>query len=489
MEQLLFSPASTDQFDIHLNFSAVLNLLDLPIHIIDTEGIMRYANPAWQQFFHVSCAEVLGRHINDVLKNTSVGFFFAIEQTDSKESVTHFDHKIYDSVAICALEQGKAVSMFTYFTNQNKLIVTSVPVFQDNKIIYVLTSCTDITEFSDTRDRLEDAIQKNKLISDELKHYRTQYAVSNIVGNSKAVNDLREMIGYVASTSTTVLITGESGVGKEVLTKELYNQSNRKNRPFIKVNCASIPENLIESELFGYEKGAFTGASKSGKVGLIELANTGTLLLDEIGELPKLLQPKLLRFLQEREIMRVGGTVGIPVDVRLIAATNQDLEAMMQAGSFRKDLYYRLNIIPIKIPPLRERKEDIALLAQHFLSQFNAKHSKSKQLTQGAMSLMIAYDWPGNIRELENLLERLVIIGDDSFITTGQIDRILCSEQPQPHSLDDDALTLRELMNDFERTVLQNALEKHGTTYRAAEALGASQATIARKAHAYGLKW
>lgn len=490
MEMSASSFVTAKPSEVKLDFSAVLDLLEIPIHIIDSDGILQYYNPAWGQFMHITRdEEVLGRYINDVLREAAVGFFFSMEETEIGQSVTHFDQRMYDSVAIATLQHGKAVSMFTYSTKQNKLIVTSSPIYQDGKITYVLTSVTDITEFSDTRDRLEDAIQKNKLISDELKLYRTQYSTSNIVGYSKAINDLRDMIGYVASTNATVLITGESGVGKEVLTNEIYHQSKRKNKPFIKVNCASIPEHLLESELFGYERGAFTGANKSGKIGLIELANTGTLLLDEIGELPKSLQPKLLRVLQEREIMRVGGTEGIPVDIRLIAATNQDLEAMVQAGSFRKDLFYRLSIIPIKIPPLRDRKEDIPPLAQHFLDKFNTKHGKTKRLTQGALSLMCEYEWPGNIRELENLLERLVIIGDERYITTTQIERILYTcEQVHP-AIDESSHTLKEMVEQFERSILKNALESCGTTYKAAEMLGTSQATVVRKAHAYGLHW
>ncbi|MPM16967.1 Anaerobic nitric oxide reductase transcription regulator NorR [bioreactor metagenome] len=475
---------------VKLDFSIVLDLLDIPIHIIDSNGLLRYYNPAWGEFMRITAeVEVLGRHINDVLRQAAVGFFFSIEETEIGQSVTHFDQKMFNSVAIETLEHGKSVSMFTYSTKQNKLIVTSSPIYEDGKITYAITSVTDITEFSDTRDRLEDAVQKNKLISDELKLYRTQYSTSSIVGCSKAINDLRDMVGYVASTNATVLITGESGVGKEVLTNEIYNQSKRNNKPFIKVNCASIPEHLLESELFGYEKGAFTGASKAGKMGLIELANTGTLLLDEIGELPKALQPKLLRVLQEREIMRLGGTEGIPVDIRLIAATNQNLEEMVQQGLFRNDLYYRLSIIPIKIPPLRDRKEDIPVLAQHFLDKFNAKHGKMKRLTQGALSIMGEYDWPGNIRELENLLERLVIIGEERYITTTQIERILYTSERVHPAIDESSLTLKEMVDQFERSVLKNALESCGTTYKAAERLGTSQATVVRKAHAYGLKW
>jgi transcriptional regulator with PAS, ATPase and Fis domain len=257
--------AQTNQPEIHLSFSDVLNLLDIPIHIIDANGILRYVNPSWEQFMCASGSEMLGLHINDVLKNSSVGFFFSIEETDNGQSVTHFDEKMYNSVAITTLQHGRAVSMFTYSHDKNKLIVTSIPIFQDGNIAYVLTSCTDITEFTDTRDRLEEAIQENKLISDELKLYRTQYATSSIIGNSKAVNGLREMINFVAPTDATVLITGESGVGKEVLTNEIYNLSKRKNRPFIKVNCASIPATLMESELFGYEKGAFRVPAKPGR--------------------------------------------------------------------------------------------------------------------------------------------------------------------------------------------------------------------------------
>lgn len=473
--------------ELPLSFSAVLDLLDLPIHIIDQQGTLRYFNAAWGKFINGTKEELLGRHINDVLHEASLGFFFSMESTG--KNITHFDQKMYDSVAITTLQTGKPTSMFTYSTSKkNKLVVTSSPIFQKGKITFVVTSFTDITEFSDTRDRLEDAIQKNKLISDELKHYRTQYATSSIVGRSKAIEDLREMISFVASTDATVLITGESGVGKEVLTNEIYHQSKRKNKPFIKVNCASIPENLLESELFGYEKGAFTGASKSGKIGLIELASTGTLLLDEIGEMPRLLQPKLLRVIQEREIMRVGGTSAIPVDIRLIAATNQDLEGLVQAGLFRKDLYYRLNIIPIKIPPLRNRKEDVPLLAHHFLKKYNSKHGKSKQLTQGALSLMADYDWPGNIRELENLIERLVIIGEERFITTAQVGRILSDEQKGTVTVSSSS-SLKEMVAEFERSVIKEALESGGTTYKAAELLGTSQATIARKAQAYGIHW
>ena len=278
-------------------------------------------------------------------------------------------------------------------------------------------------------------------------------------------------------------------MGKEVMTNEIYRLSKRTGEPFIRVNCASIPESLMESELFGYEKGAFTGAVKT-KPGMFELANNGTLLLDEIGELPKPLQPKLLRVLQEREIMRVGGTRTIPVNVRLIAATNQDLSAMVQRGEFRQDLYYRLNLIPLRIPPLRERAEDIPLLAQHFLDEFNTKYGKRKRITEAAVQVLKLYPWPGNIRELENLLERLVIIGDEARITSSQVTKILTvPDQTVPIGPEESGLSLRELMESYERELLQAALSRCGTTYKAAQALRTSQPTVARKAKQYGLEW
>ena len=310
----------------------------------------------------------------------------------------------------------------------------------------------------------------------------------NVIGKSPQMLSLMKTVEYVADTDATILITGESGVGKEVLTNEIYQRSKRKGKPFIRVNCASIPESLMESELFGYERGAFTGAVKS-KPGMFELANNGTLLLDEVGELPKALQPKLLRALQEREIIRVGGTSSIPIDVRLIAATNQDLDAMVQQGEFRRDLYYRLNLIPLHIPPLRERGDDITLLALHFLDKFNSKYGKKKQITEEAMQIMKEYQWPGNIRELENLLERLVIIGEENWITASRLLAILGSGDDSELKLEPSGTSLKDMVADYEKKILKEALNRYGTTYKAAQALNTSQPTVARKAKLYGLDW
>ena len=474
-------------------YQSMLNAIDDPLHVIDTNGTLIFANHAWEKMFEISLEDARGRYINEAIEKSNTGFYFSFEKDETENTLqfTHFAEKSFDSIALSALKRKKPISMFAYTPQKKRVMLTSSPLWHDGDIRYVLTICRDLTEFSTLCDQLEGAIEKNKLISDELEFYRNMNMApaQNIVGESPAIQALLRNVQYVASTDATILITGESGVGKEVMTNEIYRLSKRKGGPFIRVNCASIPESLLESELFGYEKGAFTGAVKS-KPGMFELANNGTLLLDEVGELPKSLQPKLLRALQEREIMRVGGTVTIPVDVRLIAATNQDLESMVQRGEFRRDLYYRLYLIPLHIPPLRERVEDIPLLIHHFLEKFNAKYGKTKRLTDEAMQVMKLYPWPGNIRELENLLERLVIIGDESRITSGQVTKILGTSDPVlPAGIEESGLSLKEMVAKYEKELLQEALIHYGTTYRVAQALNTSQPTVARKAKQYGLEW
>merc|ERR1711879_347005 len=228
-----------------------------------------------------------------------------------------------------------------------------------------------------------------------------------------------------AKTDATVLIAGETGCGKEVIAKEIHKNSGRKNGPYIKVNCAAIPDNLLESELFGYEKGAFTGALNKNKPGMFEMANGGTLLLDEIGEMPMNLQTKLLRVLQEKEVRRIGSVSSIKLDARIIASTNQDLPALIQRRAFREDLYYRLNVVPIYIPPLRERQEDISILVYDLLAKFNKKYEKAKKFETGAMEVLENYPWPGNVRELGNVLERLVVSDDDLLIRSESINHFL----------------------------------------------------------------
>lgn len=479
-----------DFHSLNIDLCTILDALEDPIHIIDTDGILVFANLAWEKLIGLPRESAVGLYINDAISRGNQGFYFSIEKDEDSRAAqfTHFDQKLFDSIALTALEKRKRVSMFAYSSSKNRFMLTSIPLYKGDRLQYVLTWCRDLTNFSQLCDDLQSAIEKNKLISEELELYRKMTTSQNMIGKCPQMIALMKTVEYVAGTDATVLITGESGVGKEVLTNEIYQRSGRKGKPFIRVNCASIPESLMESELFGYERGAFTGAVKS-KPGMFELANHGTLLLDEVGELPRALQPKLLRALQEREIIRVGGISTIPVDVRLIAATNQDLEAMVEGGTFRRDLYYRLNLIPLHIPPLRERGDDIPLLAVHFLEKFNAKYGKKKELTDEAMQIMKEYPWPGNIREMENLLERLVIIGEEHWLTAPRLMAILENGDGAALRLDPSGASLKDMVADYEKKLLKEALTRYGTTYKTAQALNTSQPTVARKAKLYGLEW
>lgn len=479
-----------DFHSLNIDLCTILDALEDPIHIIDTDGILVLANLAWEKLIGLPRESAVGLYINDAISRGNQGFYFSIEKDEDSRAAqfTHFDQKLFDSIALTALEKRKRVSMFAYSSSKNRFMLTSIPLYKGDRLQYVLTWCRDLTNFSQLCDDLQSAIEKNKLISEELEFYRKMTTSQNMIGKCPQMIALMKTVEYVAGTDATVLITGESGVGKEVLTNEIYQRSGRKGKPFIRVNCASIPESLMESELFGYERGAFTGAVKS-KPGMFELANHGTLLLDEVGELPRALQPKLLRALQEREIIRVGGISTIPVDVRLIAATNQDLEAMVEGGTFRRDLYYRLNLIPLHIPPLRERGDDIPLLAVHFLEKFNAKYGKKKELTDEAMQIMKEYPWPGNIREMENLLERLVIIGEEHWLTAPRLMAILENGDGAALRLDPSGASLKDMVADYEKKLLKEALTRYGTTYKTAQALNTSQPTVARKAKLYGLEW
>jgi two-component system NtrC family response regulator len=289
----------------------------------------------------------------------------------------------------------------------------------------------------------------------------------NLVGKSKKMREIYDLIHRVAESDATVLVRGESGTGKELVAEAIHQQSNRSADPFITVNCAAVPENLLESELFGYEKGAFTGATKR-KIGLLELADKGTLFMDEIGDMPLGLQAKLLRVLQNKEVIRVGGTEKIIVDARIISATNRELEPMIEEGTFRSDLYYRLNIFPIQVPPLREHKEDIPELVQHFLDQLS-----HKGITSSARRLLIEYNWPGNVRELINVLERAVIVADTTIdIEHLPAELVHISPSERLFQIPDEGISL----DQFEHTLIESALQKtNGNKTHAAQLLGVTR--------------
>ncbi len=327
--------------------------------------------------------------------------------------------------------------------------------------------------------------QENHLLR---KAVREQYRLEQLVGASEPIQQVMEFVQKVADSDSTVMIQGESGTGKELVARMLHFNSLRKDRPLVPVNCGAIPENLLESELFGHEKGAFTGATHA-RMGRFELANGGTIFLDEIGEMSLPLQVKLLRVLQEREFERVGGNRTIHVDVRIVAATNQDLETLVEEKRFRKDLFYRLNVIPIVIPPLRERRSDIPLLIDHFLIRFNqTKHTEVSGLAPDALHLLTEYDWPGNIRELENMIERLVVLKKRGVLSVGDLPEKICRKpsgselKEQFIRFTEDGINLSREVEQYEKHLIMEALRKaNGVTSRAAQLLHLNRTTLVEK--------
>ena len=340
---------------------------------------------------------------------------------------------------------------------------------------------------------LEKALKQHQL-SQEVATLRAQLKAQSrytmLFGHSQQMTEVRDLIERVSDTDVTVLIRGESGVGKELVARALHEQSLRKDKPFVKVNCAALPTELLESELFGFEKGAFTGAIQH-KPGKFEFANHGTMFLDEIGDMSFPLQAKLLQALQDGEFSRLGGKADVHVDVRVITATNCDLEAAVAAGRFREDLYFRLNVIPIFVPPLRERQEDIALLADHFMAEFAREYGrKLKRFDSAATAVIEQYAWPGNVRELRNVIERLMImvpgdsisVEDLSFLDHNVVSRM------RPDDSQSERLTLHEARDRFERDlILRTLAEQQGNMSRTADVLGVERSNLYRKMRAFGI--
>lgn len=457
--------------------SALIDMLESSfdgIWITDGEGKILFANAANAKFIGVSRETLLGRTTQELLEK-----------------------KIFSESAILeVLQTKKQVSKVSYnYRTDLTVLATATPVLDEaGEVRYVFNNVRDITALNQMQDSLRSKDEIIRHQNEQLESMKRRLGEGSIIGNSKVFCDVVELARRVASfDGSTVLILGESGTGKELVAQLVVDSSPRRDKPYLQVNCGAIPENLIESELFGYEKGAFTGADSKGRKGLFEAANGGTVFLDEIGDLALPMQVKLLRVLQQRQVTRVGGTAPVDLDVRVIAATHRDLKVMVHTGEFREDLYYRLNVVSIRLPPLRERREDILPLVNHFLQIINQKYNTKKVLLPNAIEAFRRYSWPGNVRELENLVENLVIATPSEGIRLSDLPESLRRETlmgesavPTGPSVAPMAvLPLRETVERVEAAVIRQALDQCGSVRKAAAALQVDPSTLVRKMKKY----
>lgn len=457
-----------------LDFREIGDHLYDGLYIADGSGKTLYVNKAYTRITGLKADEIVGKYVNDIVAE---GLY--------KNAVTPE-----------VIKQKKQVnSMGASTRNGIKMLITGNPIFdQEGNVKKVVVIDREITDLLAMQAEVEATQQKMKIVEEdgskrkqEIEHLRKIQLNENLVGKSAGVQQVAQKIHQIAKLDVTVLIMGETGTGKEVVADEIYMNSNRKESPFIKVNCAAIPANLLEAELFGYEKGAFTGASTSGKIGMFELADKGTLLLDEIGEMTMELQSKLLRVIQHKEVTRIGGRRPVKLDVRILAATNCELREMVKRGKFREDLYYRLHVFPIHIPPLRLRVEDIVLLTQHFLEVYNKKYGKSAIIELLGIEVLEQYSWPGNIRELKNIIERLVIVSDQNAIISREQIAILLNINPCYGEFVNQEIGLREIVANVEKKTIEKALATYGSTRKVAKVLKIDQSTVVKKAKRLGI--
>lgn len=433
------------------------------IFITDGNAVTTRVNKAYERITGIRAEEIMGKHVNILV-----------------------DQGIISKACSTVVQRTRdVVTMHQKLSSGKILLVTGTPIFDDHgEIEMIVTNVRDITELQRLREELYERDRKVDMYNTKLESLRkTLNEKSSIYSRDGKMVRILEAAKRVASHDTTVLITGETGVGKERMAEFIHQNSLRTEKKLISVNCGAIPDSLIESALFGYVSGAFTGAKASGKVGLFEEANGGTIFLDEIGELPYNVQAKLLRVLQEQEIQRVGSVETTKINVRIIAATNKDLKAMSEEGTFRKDLFYRLNIIPIHIPPLRERKADIVPLINTFLNSLNLEYDEQKRLSKDTYEKLYRYSWPGNIRELKNVMERVFVMCQD--------DTILSNELPVEvdHHVDMEASVpsgnMKQAVARLESQMIARAYDEYGNVRDAAKALGIDASTFVRKRSKY----
>lgn len=445
------------------NFNLVFDSIHDGAVVIDTEGFITHFNQVYANFLGIDPQDPIGKHCTEIIENTRMHI---------------------------VAKTGKPEINRTQHIKSQEMMVQRIPLRLNGKIIgvYGQVIFKDIREIKKLASRLSMLESKVKLYEKELINLRsTRYTMESIVGVSDAISRLKTEALKATANQFPVLITGESGTGKELFAQAIHHASPRKLYPFIRLNCAAIPAELLESELFGYEKGAFTGANPRGKPGKFELAHRGSIFLDEIGELPLKMQPKLLRVLEEKEFERIGGTSIIRSDFRLIAATNRNLEDMMAKGLFRRDLFYRLNVISLQIPSLRERREDIIPLARHLLEKMTQDAAFAETHMDEAVEKMLCnYDWKGNVRELTNVLEQALSSVEGDTIRSDDLPFYLCG--PKKNQGSRNVSTLKQAQIRAEKEAIQTALEKAGhNKTRAARLLGIHRTLLYKKADKYAI--
>ena len=451
-----------------LIFSTLLDISTDGFLIVDDRGIIIDINKAYCNFLEIRHQDALGRYVLDVITNSRLPDILASWKTEI--DVVH------------KLAEGQS-------PKKDKFVaVTRAPVKQGDNVVAAVGQIKFSTETRNLAEKLQHMDGELQYYKNELKRIiGNKYSFDTMIGQSPMLTAAKTLAQKAAQNDFNILITGETGTGKEVFAHAIHFASRRRLKPFIRINCAAIPSELMESELFGYDTGSFTGAKKGGKVGKFEMANGGTVFLDEIGDMPLNMQAKLLRVLQEREVERVGGSGAIPVDVRVMAATNQNLEEKIHSRLFRSDLFYRLNVIQIKVPTLQQRLQDIPMLVDFFLQEMNERYGVRIGIAPESLDVLAKYQWPGNIRELKNVIERAFTMVEEGTITTAHLPAHIISKVKlgQVHL---DGKSLDTVMGEIEKGILIDALARNNHNYRkTAKELGIHRATLYKKLEKYDM--